>query len=156
MELPFLWGWVPAGRGHEETPRALVMFYILIWVGRFIIDKAKHRFLYVRLKCGYQWITKAKFIVFMGFPGGPVVKNPPANAGDTGSTPGLGRSHIPRANKPVRHSYWACALEPVLCNKRSHCNEKPSHCNREQPPLTKSRGNKRTAEKTQHSQINTR
>ena len=28
------------------------------------------------------------------FPGGPVVKNSPANAGDTGSTPGLGRSHM--------------------------------------------------------------
>ena len=28
----------------------------------------------------------------MGFPGGPVVKNPPANAGDTGSIPGSGRS----------------------------------------------------------------
>ena len=29
-----------------------------------------------------------------GFPGGAVVKNPPANAGDTGSSPGPGRSHI--------------------------------------------------------------
>ena len=27
-----------------------------------------------------------------GFPGGTVVKNPPANAGDTGSIPGSGRS----------------------------------------------------------------
>ena len=26
-----------------------------------------------------------------GFPGGPVVKNPPANAGDVGSIPGSGR-----------------------------------------------------------------
>ena len=28
------------------------------------------------------------------FPGGAVVKNPPANAGDTGSSPGPGRSHM--------------------------------------------------------------
>ena len=28
------------------------------------------------------------------FPGGSVVKNPPANAGDTGSSPGLGRSYM--------------------------------------------------------------
>ena len=28
----------------------------------------------------------------MGFPGGSVVKNPPANAGDAGSISGLGRS----------------------------------------------------------------
>ena len=32
------------------------------------------------------------------FSGGTVVKNPPANAGDTGSGPGLGRSHMPRSN----------------------------------------------------------
>ena len=30
--------------------------------------------------------------VGMGFPGGSVVKNPPANAGDAGSVPGSGRS----------------------------------------------------------------
>ena len=32
------------------------------------------------------------------FPGGTVVKNPPANAGDTGSSPGPGRSPMPRSN----------------------------------------------------------
>ena len=30
-----------------------------------------------------------------GFPGGAVVENLPANAGDAGSSPGLGRSHMP-------------------------------------------------------------
>ena len=30
-----------------------------------------------------------------GFPGGAVVENLPANAGDTGSSPDLGRSHMP-------------------------------------------------------------
>ena len=30
----------------------------------------------------------------LGFPGGAVVKNLPANAGDTGSSPGPGRSHM--------------------------------------------------------------
>ena len=33
-----------------------------------------------------------------GFPGGAVVENLPANAGDTGSSPGLGRSHMLRSN----------------------------------------------------------
>ena len=33
-----------------------------------------------------------------GVPGGAVVENLPANAGDTGSSPGLGRSHMPRSN----------------------------------------------------------
>ena len=34
----------------------------------------------------------------VGFPGGSVVKNPPANAGDTSSIPGPGRSHMPQSN----------------------------------------------------------
>ena len=33
-----------------------------------------------------------------GFPGGAVVENLPADAGDTGSSPGLGGSHMPRSN----------------------------------------------------------
>ena len=33
-----------------------------------------------------------------GFPGGAVVKNLPARAGDTGSRPGPGRSHMPQSN----------------------------------------------------------
>ena len=33
-----------------------------------------------------------------GFPGGAVSENLPANAGDTGSSPGLGRSHMPQSN----------------------------------------------------------
>ena len=33
-----------------------------------------------------------------GFPGGTVVENLPASAGDTGSSPGLGGSHMPRSN----------------------------------------------------------
>ena len=33
-----------------------------------------------------------------GFPGGAVVKNPPAKAGDMGSSPGPGGSHMPQSN----------------------------------------------------------
>ena len=39
-----------------------------------------------------------KIYSFGGFPGGAVVENLPANAGDTGSSPGLGISHMPRSN----------------------------------------------------------
>ena len=34
----------------------------------------------------------------LDFPGGAVVKNPPANAGHMGSSPGPGRSHMPQSN----------------------------------------------------------
>ena len=33
-----------------------------------------------------------------GFPGGAVVENLPANAGHTGSCPGLGGSYMPQSN----------------------------------------------------------
>ena len=46
-----------------------------------------------------------------GFPGGAVVENLPANAGDTGSSPGLGGSHMPRSD-------WA--REPQLQIGRAH------------------------------------
>ena len=35
---------------------------------------------------------------YQGFSGGTVVKNLPADAGDMGSSPGLGRYHMPRSN----------------------------------------------------------
>ena len=39
-----------------------------------------------------------EYKTLQGFPGGTVVKNPPANAGNTGLSPGPGRSHMPRSN----------------------------------------------------------
>ena len=46
-----------------------------------------------------------------GFPGGSVVKNPPANAGYMGLVPGAGRDpwslSCREATKPVGHNYWA-------------------------------------------------
>ena len=54
------------------------------------------------------------------FPGGTVVKNPPANAGDMGSSPSLGRFHMSRSN-------WARV--PQLLSLRSRARalqqEKP-------------------------------
>ena len=37
-------------------------------------------------------------IHLLDFAGGAVVKNPPANAGDTGLSPGPGRSHMSWSN----------------------------------------------------------
>ena len=42
--------------------------------------------------------TVVKNLPAGGFPGGAVVENLPASAGDTGSSPGLGRSHMLRSN----------------------------------------------------------
>ena len=81
-----------------------------------------------------------------GFPGGKVVKSPPANEGDTGSTPGSGRSPGREDSNPLRYSclensqrqrglvgssLWgsresdmpehACSGGPVARNRCSHC-----------------------------------
>ena len=49
----------------------------------------------------------------LGFPGGSVIKNPPANSGDTGSIAGAEGSHMPSSKcKSICHSCRACALEP--------------------------------------------
>ena len=90
----------------------------------------------------------------MGFPGGAVVESLPANAGDTGSSPGLGRSHMPRSNwarEPQLLSLRVC-LEPVLRNKRGRDSERPTHRDEEWPPLATARESPRTETKTQHSQ----
>ena len=41
----------------------------------------------------------------MGVPGGSVVKNPPANAGDMGLIPGSGRSPGGENGNPLQYSY---------------------------------------------------
>ena len=42
------------------------------------------------------------------FPSGPVVKNPPCNAGDSGSIPGWGTTCC-GTSKPKHHNYRVCA-----------------------------------------------
>ena len=99
------------------------------------------------------------------FPSGTVDKNLPASAGGMGSIPGLRRCHMLESNSahaPQLLSPWArtctpqlqrsMCLEPVLCNKRSHCNKKPAHCNEEWPWLAATRESPHKAMKTQHSQ----
>ena len=50
-----------------------------------------------------------------GFPDGTVVKNPPANAGNMGSCPGPGRSHMLRSG-------WAREPWPLSLRVRSLCS----------------------------------
>ena len=62
----------------------------------------------------------------MGFPGGAVVKNPPANAGDTGSIPGPGGSHMLRssyAHVPQLLSLRSRASKPQLLSPRVKTTE---------------------------------
>ena len=53
---------------------------------------------YLIIKFYRTFRIKNEIRMLGGFPGGAVVKNPPANAGDTGSSPGPARSHMPRSS----------------------------------------------------------
>ena len=50
----------------------------------------------------------------MGFPGGPVVGDPLAKAGDTGLIPGLG-TKIPRAAEQLTHVPLLLSLHSSAC-----------------------------------------
>ena len=55
-----------------------------------------------------------------GLPCGSVVKTLPANAGDMGLIPGLGRPTCHGATKPMCYDHWIYALEPRNRNSCAH------------------------------------
>ena len=76
-----------------------------------------------------------------GFPRGTVVGNPSANSGDTSSSPGLGRSHMPWSNwahAPQLLSLRSGTHEPQLLSPRATTTEAhaPKACalQQERPP----------------------
>ena len=86
-----------------------------------------------------------------GFPGGAVVESLPADAGDTGLSPGLGGSHMPRSNW-VREPQLLSLRVWSLCSATRGCDsERPAHRDEEWPPLAATGESPRTETKTQHS-----
>ena len=51
-------------------------------------------------------------------PGGPLVKNPPANAGDTGLVPSPGGFHMPWGNQARARQLW-CLGSAAWAQQRS-------------------------------------
>ena len=83
----------------------------------------------------------------LGFPDGPVVKNPPCNAGDTSSMLGPG-TKIPHASGQL--SLWGATTAVYALQQ-----EKPTQweaATGEQPLLITARESPHAAAKTQHSQ----
>ena len=64
----------------------------------FFNDVSRSNTINIILQKKLRYIYKMKIWPFYGFPGGAVVKNPAAHAGNTGSSPGPGRSHMPWSN----------------------------------------------------------
>ena len=57
---------------------------------------------------------KSNVLVFKGFPGSSVVKNPPARAGDAGLTPGLTRSPGVGNGNQLQYSYLGNPMDIEL------------------------------------------
>ena len=72
-----------------------------------------HNCMVKSFKGWYNW--ESRELDSRGFPGGAVVESPPADVGDTGSCPGLGRSHVPRRG-------WARRPWPLSLRVRSLCS----------------------------------
>ena len=79
----------------------------------------------VEKRAGHDWVTEQLYN--MGFPGGSVVKNPPANAGgsgDVGLIPGLGRSLGGGSGKPLQYSCLGDAMNRRAWQATVHRVEK--------------------------------
>ena len=82
-----------------------------------------------------------------------MVENRPANAGDTGSSPGLGGSHMPRSNY-ARAPQLLSLRVWSLCSATGEAAtvKRPAHRDEEWSPLTATGESPRTKAKTQHTQ----
>ena len=69
-----------------------------------------------------------------GFPGGSAVKNPPANAGDTGSIPGLGRSPGEGNDYPLQYSCLGNPMDRGAWQAAAHGVARVRHNLATKPP----------------------
>lgn len=114
-------------RGHLQA-------HHVTWL--YLQDRGNQREIFKKTR----WIlTGLTFLSILGLPGGSVISNPPANAGDKGSMPGLTGSHMLQNNlaswaKPTCLNYLkSCApreahtqqqrVAPTPCRKTLHRNK---------------------------------
>ena len=106
-----------------------------------------------------SYILNLVVIKSTGFPGGAVVESLPANAGDAGSSPGLGRSRMPRSRSAREPRLLSLRVWSLCSATRGRDGERPAHRDEEWPPhrdeewppLAATRESPRTETKTQHS-----
>ena len=95
--LPFPFPGDLPNPGIKPMPPALLVDSSLSHQGSlFCLIHSTKVSLETKLICDLRYATFKR--EYWGFPDGPVVKNLPANAGDTGSISGPGRFHVPQGN----------------------------------------------------------
>ena len=106
----------PGNRCHKRVSANIEnkLMVTKVEVGRWRQGEKRHQ------KLGINRYTP--LYIERGFPGGPVVENPPASAGDLGSIPGLGRSPgggygssllYPCLGYPMDRGAWRAAVHGV-------------------------------------------
>ena len=119
----------PAHRGGRPASRTPMTLLALLWVPSLwrphLTGRARKLwvfkvlptlpFILVKIHCLYLYVHKGK----KGFPGGSVIKNPPANTGDAGLTPGSERSpgegsrdllHYSCLRNPMDRGAWRVSM----------------------------------------------
>ena len=97
-------GWKVPGRASLwQTENLLEVWLSCLWLSLFAFDSPLPGIPTVSGSSSWELLGQALWSFLpltkhRDFPGGPVIKNPPANAGHTGSIPGPGRSHMPQGN----------------------------------------------------------
>ena len=76
----------------------------------------------------------------------------PADAGDMGSSPGRGGSHMPRSDWAREPQLLSLRVWSLCSAARGRDSERPAHRDEEWPPLAATGESPRTETKTQHSQ----
>ena len=90
-----------------------------------------------------------------GFPGGAVVESLPAGAGDAGSSPGLGGSHMPRSNWARGPQLLSLRVWSLCSTAGGRDSEGPARRDEEWPPLAATGEGPRTeSEDPTQSKIN--
>ena len=112
MTISATWQWVPRRYGKCWHLFTLIHPLFRVVPGSSGIPRKNKDFLNLYL-VDYHILTSKITGQLLGFPSGSVIKSLPANAGDTGSIAGAEGSHMPSSKyKSIRHTCWACAVEP--------------------------------------------
>ena len=96
------WGQKPASETEGRGPGSRVGSVGSILKAR----RRRHTFFFFFSSQDVMWmqVSKSIYLFILGFPGGSVVKNLPANAGDSSSIPESGRSPGEGHGNPLQHS----------------------------------------------------
>ena len=133
--------------GKETEKKSIMIPRFLAWTTGWMTTPRKKIWFGL-----FGKITSLRLWLSLEFPGGAVVKNLPANAGDTGLSPGLGK--IPHATE--QWSSCATTTEPVLQSPRvttTEAREPRAHApQQEKPPQWEARAPQRRVALAHHNE----